>query len=190
MTRKVILTGLMVFWAPGTIQQLLLGSTISAVYMAVAIWKQPYAIAFNNRFKIITDASVVLTFNIAVLLNPGVTESDDEASKDSNLFFVGKAYLWVALFVINLGTPAALLVYELWQYYANRETASRETDSSQSETQQQVDGVPTGGGATMPTEQSSISSPPKDKGKRGVDSMNTFENPLSLDDGSSGGDGK
>jgi hypothetical protein len=33
MTRKVILTGLMIYWAPGTVQQLLIGSTISAVYM-------------------------------------------------------------------------------------------------------------------------------------------------------------
>ena len=73
MTRKVILTGLMVFWAPGTVQQLLIGSTISAAYMSVAIWKRPYAVAFNNRFKIITDASVVLTFNIAVLLHPGTS---------------------------------------------------------------------------------------------------------------------
>ena len=42
MTRKVVLTGLMVFFAPGTVQQLLLGSTISAAYMCIAIWKQPY----------------------------------------------------------------------------------------------------------------------------------------------------
>ena len=158
MTRKVVLTGLMIFWAPGTVQQLLLGSTISSVYMSVAIWKQPYDVTFNNRFKIVTDASVVLTFNIAVLLHPGVTEGDDEAS---SLLFVDKAYLWVTLFAINLGIPAALLTYEVWQYYANSRTASTKADSSQSETQQQM-----------------ATSLPKHKGKQDMD---TFENPLSVD---------
>lgn len=170
----------MVFWAPGTVQQLLLGSTISAVYMSVAIWKQPYTIAFNNRFKILADAAVVLTFNIAVLLNPGVTEADDEASTDSDIFFVDKAYLWVALLAINFASPAALLAYELWYYYANREIESGEKANSQSDSQQQADGVPANG-ATAPTEQSTTTSPRKLEHKRGADDMDTFENPLGVD---------
>ena len=109
MLRKVILTGLIVFFAPGTVQQLLFGCIISTIFMGLAIWKLPYLTPFNNRFKIVTDAAIVMTFNMAVLLHPSVAR--DIASYDKSEFILG-----LALIVVNFGVPLALIVYELRGY--------------------------------------------------------------------------
>ncbi len=90
-----------------------------------------------------------------------------------------RAYLWVALFVLNVGAPTGLVAYELWRSFAKRGSESGEVVSSQSETQQQADGVPTDKDTT-PTEQSATASPRKDQGKRGADNTDAFENPLAV----------
>ena len=130
---------------------------------------------------------MVLTFNIAVLLNPGLTEGDDEALRDSDWFFVDEAHMWVALFAINIGLPVGFLAYELWRYYRTTSLGSAEEIGSQCEGEQQPDGVVAHGAAELFTETSHRSktvskAPFAAKGKRESDNaMSTFENPLGVD---------
>ena len=127
MLRKVILTGLIAFWAPGTVQQLLIGTTVSTFFLGAAIWKQPYTTVFNNRFKIVTDASVVLTLNIAVLLHPDLA-NDDESKPFSDTFLVSRIVLELLLFFFNLAVPAILIVHELLRFLRPTSTKLVEED--------------------------------------------------------------
>ena len=79
MTRKVMLTGVMIFFRPGSVQQLLVGGSIASFYMAAAATNRPFVSRFDNNFKICTDGAIVMTFNIAVMLNDRV--SDDAISQ-------------------------------------------------------------------------------------------------------------
>ena len=80
MTRKVMLTGVMIFFRPGSVQQLLVGGLIAAFYMVAAASKRPFVSRFDNNFKICTDGAIVMTFNIAVMLNLNDRVSDDAIS--------------------------------------------------------------------------------------------------------------
>ena len=81
MTRKVALTGIMIFFRPGSVQQLLVGGTIASFYMAAAATKRPFVSRFDNNFKIATDGAIIVTFNIAVMLNLNDRVSDDAISR-------------------------------------------------------------------------------------------------------------
>jgi hypothetical protein len=136
MTRKVVLTGLMVYWAPGTVQQLLLGATISVIYMGAAILKQPYQSPFNNRFKIVTDGAILFTFNVAVLLSPHV--NDPDAAGGFTLFYIERGHLEIMLFVVNFLIPLALVGHEVKRmvghYYVEKkadQTAEEEQGTSE-----------------------------------------------------------
>ncbi len=49
MTRKVALTGIMIFFRPGSVQQLLVGGLIAAFYMVAATKKCPFVSRFDNN---------------------------------------------------------------------------------------------------------------------------------------------
>ena len=49
MGRKVVLTGVMIFFRPGSVQQLLVGGLIAAFYMAAAVSKRPFVSRFDNN---------------------------------------------------------------------------------------------------------------------------------------------
>ena len=49
MGRKVMLTGVMIFFRPGGVQQLLVVGLIAAFYMAAAISKRPFVSRFDNN---------------------------------------------------------------------------------------------------------------------------------------------
>jgi hypothetical protein len=54
MTRKVLLTGVMIFFRPGSVQQLLVGSAIATLYLLGAVARRPYVSNFDNNFKIVS----------------------------------------------------------------------------------------------------------------------------------------
>ena len=49
MGRKVMLTGVMIFFRPGSVQQLLVGGLIAAFYMVAAASKRPFVSRFDNN---------------------------------------------------------------------------------------------------------------------------------------------
>ena len=48
------------------------GAIISTGFLVAAVKHQPFLTEFDNRFKILTDFALVITFNISLMLqNPG-----------------------------------------------------------------------------------------------------------------------
>ena len=104
MTRKVFLTGVMIFFRPGSVQQLLVGGTIASFYMAATATMRPFVSRFDNNFKVAVDAAIVVTFNIAVMLNDRV-----DLSKE----FLSEGFLNFLLIFVNLVVPATVVVVQL-----------------------------------------------------------------------------
>ena len=101
MTRKVILTGIMIFFRPGSVEQLLLGGLISAFFMASTVRYRPYVSAFDNDFKTVTDIAVLITFNICVMINVGAYSRIPLVSEDVLNFF---------LIVVNIVIPLCVFL--------------------------------------------------------------------------------
>jgi hypothetical protein len=106
MLRKIILTGLMIFWARGSIGQLAAGIVVSALFLVASVNVRPFGDDFNNSFKIVTDAAVVVTFNVAILLNDRVDKSLEPA-------WAGQNQLDTLLLIANLMLPAGVVVFEV-----------------------------------------------------------------------------
>ena len=104
--RKLILTGLMCFIRRGSVTQLVLGAIVSSIFFGAAVKFQPYQLPFNNRLKMLADAAVTATFNIAILLTDTVESAGDGVG-------LTKDMLGVALIAINIVAPTALLVHYL-----------------------------------------------------------------------------
>ena len=126
MTRKLVLTGVMIFFRPGSVQQLLVGGLISAFYMMAAHSHQPYVAKFDNDFKLATDVAVVVTLNIAVMLNTRV---------DSSKEVLSAASLNVALIVVNIVLPVGVIASAIYQH--RRSTAVHQHRSSTDAASQQ-----------------------------------------------------
>ena len=106
MTRKVALTGIMIFFRPGSVQQLLVGGTIASFYMAAAATKRPFVSRFDNNFKIATDGAIIVTFNIAVMLNDRV-----DLSKE----FLSEGFLNFSLILVNILVPLGVVVEQIYR---------------------------------------------------------------------------
>ena len=116
MTRKVMLTGVMIFFRPGSVQQLLVGGSIASFYMAAAATNRPFVSRFDNNFKICTDGAIIMTFNIAVMLNDRVDMSKE---------FMSENFLNLSLIVANILIPAGVVVEQLVQ---NNKKAKEEAE--------------------------------------------------------------
>ena len=130
MFRKIILTGLMIFWSRGSIQQLAIGIQVSAFFLVATVKYQPYMTRFNNQFKIVTDAAVLVTFNIAVILSDRVDSSLEPAWSVTQCILSQPStcqsdpYLTVLrrcdtemmdamLIIVNIVIPVSVVIYEL-----------------------------------------------------------------------------
>ena len=70
----------------------------------------------TSRSKIVTDASVLVTFNIAVMLNDRVDMSKE---------FMSESFLNLSLIVVNILIPAGVVVEQLYQ---NNKKAEEEAE--------------------------------------------------------------
>jgi hypothetical protein len=73
--RKVILTGMMIFFKRGSLIQLALGTNIAAGFLIAGIICQPFAKRINNMLYSVTNGAILMTFTIATLLNPELDTS-------------------------------------------------------------------------------------------------------------------
>ena len=95
--RKVFLTGLMCFFRRGSTEQLIFGAIVSGLFLAASVSKRPFVTKYDNDFKIVTDAALMITFNLSLLLK----DSDD-----------GPVPLWVlgaVLVIVNVIAPLVLV---------------------------------------------------------------------------------
>jgi hypothetical protein len=105
MFRKILLTGLMIFWSPGSVQQLVTGVQISAMFFVLSVKNRPFVTRFNNNFKICTDLAVLITFAVAILLSPRVDQSMEPA-------WVTRDVMDTILLVANMFIPALVVFME------------------------------------------------------------------------------
>lgn len=106
MFRKIVLTGLMIFWTPGSVQQLVVGVQLSAFFLILSIKTRPFLTRFNNNFKIVTDLAVMLTFNVAILLSERVDWSMEPD-------FITRDGLDLMLVIVNMVIPSVVVFMEL-----------------------------------------------------------------------------
>lgn len=104
MFRKIMLTGLLIFFSPGSIFQLVLGLLISAVFLVLSVRIQPFTSRFNNRFKVATDVAIMATFSVAVLMNKHVDSSQEPSWMSKTLFDAVFAFvnIWIPLTVVGI----------------------------------------------------------------------------------------
>jgi hypothetical protein len=105
MFRKVLLTGIMIFFVPGSVFQLVFGVLISAVFLCLSVSIQPYISRFNNRFKVVTDIAIMTTFAIAIMMNKSVDTSQEPRWLD-------KAVFDIAFTVANVLLPVLTVIVE------------------------------------------------------------------------------
>ena len=97
--RKVFLTGLMCFFRRGSTEQLIFGAIVSGLFLADSVSKRPFVTKYDNDFKIVTDAALMITFNLSLLLKD--TNGGD-----------GLVPLWVlgaVLVIVNVIAPLVLV---------------------------------------------------------------------------------
>ena len=68
--------------------------------------KRPFVSRFDNNFKIATDGAIIVTFNIAVVLNDRVDLSKELLSEDLLNF---------CLVVVNILIPACVVSEQIYQ---------------------------------------------------------------------------
>ena len=73
---------------------------------------RPFVSRFDNNFKIVTDAAVLITFNIAVMLNDRV-----DLSKE----FLSEGFLNFSLILVNILVPAGVVVEQIYRNNAKKE---------------------------------------------------------------------
>ena len=103
----------MIFFRPGSVQQLLVGGTIASFYMAAAATKRPFVSRFDNNFKIATDGAIIVTFNIAVMLN-----LNDRA--DLSKEFLSEGFLNFSLILVNILVPLGVVVEQIYRNNAKK----------------------------------------------------------------------
>jgi hypothetical protein len=77
LSRKLILTSVLMFFRAGTVAQLMLAQVVSVLYCALQCLKMPYADKWNNMLKIATDLQIIIT--LTILLGLKATAGDSSA---------------------------------------------------------------------------------------------------------------
>jgi hypothetical protein len=121
MSRKVILTSMMCFFSRGSLEQLAVGAIISSGFLVASVKHRPFLVDFDNRFKIMTDLALVVTFNISLMLqNPYDNDTVPE---------------WVLgsiLVVVNAVLPLCLMLQQFYRLQSRRRSNEREKQEAQS----------------------------------------------------------
>eukprot|EP01047_Picozoa_sp_COSAG01_P010963 COSAG01_NODE_475_length_16519_cov_168.890621_2_plen_1708_part_00 len=129
MFRKVILTGIMIFWNRGSLNQLIMGMQVQTIFLIATVYHRPYIHPINNNLKTLTDVCTLATFNIAVLLNRRI---DKDLEEEWSLGWTNE-FIGIFLILINLVLPLAALVFEWGRL---RLLADREVDLGE------INGIP------------------------------------------------
>jgi hypothetical protein len=111
LSKKLILTAVMMFIRRGTVVQLLIALIIGGAYAGVGMWKQPFRNRWNNILKSVVDTQIVIV--LAVLLAVKATEADSTA-ENIGVSRYTFGYILVVVSVVLPLPPIALMLYELF----------------------------------------------------------------------------
>lgn len=88
MLRKATLTGLLIFFRKGSLFQLVAAMTFCLGFLCTAAWLQPYASRTANLFKVGSEASLLVTLMLVVLLKIDLEKEDISESFLSSLLLL------------------------------------------------------------------------------------------------------
>lgn len=82
------------------------GAIASAFFLAASVSSRPFHSEFDNDFKIVTDAALMVTFNLSLLLQK-------DAAQDG---LVPRVVLGATLVIVNVVAPLLLVGARGWKW--------------------------------------------------------------------------
>jgi hypothetical protein len=110
MSRKVVMTGMLMFVSKGSLVQVVVGIVISIVFLMMVAYLQPYASPAANLFKLGAEAALVLTLIIVVLLKIDLSREGFE-DPDWWAATLGSILVMANTMLPSAGLCAGLLVF-------------------------------------------------------------------------------
>jgi hypothetical protein len=107
MYRKLIFTGLFLFYKRGSLNQLIWGVQISTLFLIMVVYNRPFTRKLNNTLKIITDAGLTVTLNVAILLNERVDKELEEK------YGWSQPFIGAFLIFTNILIPFMVIIFEI-----------------------------------------------------------------------------
>ena len=93
--RKVTLTGLLIFWARGSLNQLAAGVLVAAFFLVIGIVNRPFGKNMNNNLYNVCNACILATFSSGLVLSDRIDQSMEPK-------FVTKATIENLLILVNV----------------------------------------------------------------------------------------
>jgi hypothetical protein len=101
MLRKATLTGLLIFFRKGSLFQLVAAMTFCLGFLCTTAWMQPYASQTANLFKVGSEASLLVTLMLIVLLKIDLEKEDIPG---------GESFVGSLLLLSNTAIPGGSIV--------------------------------------------------------------------------------
>lgn len=113
--RKVILTGLLIFWARGSLNQLAAGVLVAAFFLVLGIVNRPFGKNMNNNLYNVCNACILATFSSGLVLS-------DRIDKTMEPKFFTKLTIETLLILVNILVPIGWIAYEFGRIRLMRES--------------------------------------------------------------------
>ena len=110
MSRKVVMTGMLMFVSKGSLVQVVVGIVISVAFLMMVAYLEPYASPAANLFKLGAEAALVLTLIIVVLLKIDLSREGFE-DPDWWAAILGSILVMANTLLPSAGLCAGLLVF-------------------------------------------------------------------------------
>jgi len=126
-TRKVVLTGLLLFANRGTLGQTFFGVFLTIGFLSLTIWLRPYAATRNNVLHFLTQAGETILMLVSLALRAGGPGAVDKLAENTNPF--DKLMVGVIALVVGAGVPLILLseaIFALGTAFKEKYAADKE----------------------------------------------------------------
>ena len=139
MLQKAILVGILIFFDPGSIGQLLLGLLVCFIYSCLVCYLMPYAERSDNVLAIATQFSLFLTMLMSVAVSDESFDNDAPPSGVVNILIVSA----VAPTLVAVAITANMALKTAKQKVAKKPKATiAEKTTGDVQVDVEVDGVP------------------------------------------------
>ena len=141
--QKAILVGILIFFDPGSIGQLLLGLLVCFIYSCLVCYLMPYAERSDNVLAIATQFSLFLTMLMSVAVSDESFDNDAPPSGVVNILIVSAVALDVAPTLVAVAITANMALKTAKQKVAKKPKATiAEKTTGDVQVDVEVDGVP------------------------------------------------
>ena len=128
--RKVILTGLLIFWARGSLNQLAAGVLVAAFFLVLGIVNRPFGKNMNNNLYNVCNACILATFSSGLVLSDRIDKTMEPKFFQFGAGIVGHAdeefgdlpTIETLLILVNILVPIGWIAYEFGRIRLMRES--------------------------------------------------------------------